>query len=74
MALIVHLVSVWLGVVGSGYWRGGQEPRVESGLCQAEEAGDNDIHDKEPQNGLNYRDEVVGLVFYKGFFWQEYKG
>ena len=36
---------------------------MESGLCQSEEAGDNDIPRKEPQNGLNYRDEVTGLVF-----------
>ena len=50
-------------MVGSGYQGGGQEQLVESRLCQSEEAGDNDIHDKEPQNGLNYRDEVIGLVF-----------
>lgn len=54
-------------MVGSGYQRGGQEQLVESGLCQSEEAGDNDIPGKEPQNGLNYRDEVIGLGFRKIF-------
>lgn len=53
---------------------GGQEPRVESGLCQAGSENNDPYMIKSHRTGLNYRDEVVGLVFYKVFFGRNTKG
>ena len=55
------------GWQGKPEWRGGQEQLAGGGLCRSEEAGDSGIHDREPQNGFNHKDEIIGLVFQKDF-------
>lgn len=66
----MHIDLVWAGFctefsLAACGWQGKLEG--EGGLCRSEEAGDSGIHDREPQNGFNHRDEIVGLDFQKDF-------
>lgn len=67
MGWVLHGIQfscVWLARETRG---GGKEQLAEGRLCHSEEAGDSSIRDREPQNGFNHRDEIVGLDFQKYF-------